>query len=765
MKDTCIILFIVLFLASCQSADEPGIDKKSLPDLVRHVNTRMGTASTFQFSHGNVYPGTGLPWGMNTWTPMTGEMGSGWIYQYHKDSINGFRQTHQPSPWMNDYGTFAVMPVAGQLKTSIAERASLFSHDTEVASPHYYKVYLEDYDLNAEIVPTERSAILRFTFPEGRERHVVLDAFNRGGSVTILPEEQKIKGISRFNSGGVPENFGNYFVMEFNQPFTGYGLWNEDGEINLETTVVTNDKIAGGYVSFPDGGEVVIEVRIASSFISHEQAEINLSREIGEMPLEEIKEKGFGIWNRKLNRILAEGPGEEKIKTFYSTFYRSLLFPRRFYEYDREGKMVHYSPYDGAIHEGIMYADNGFWDTFRAVFPFFTLMYPDENAKMMQWVVNAYQQGGWMPIWPSPGYRRVMIGAHSTSLFADAMVKGIRDFDMKKAFEGVLQDAMKESPDFAPGRDGVTYYNDLGFVPYPEVREATAKTLEYAYNDFCIRQMAKILGEDSIAGVYEQKSFNYRNVFDEQSLLMRGRRKDGSFIREISPLAWGGPFTEGNAWHYTWSVFHDPQGLINLMGGRDPFIRMMDSVFSQPPAFEIGTYPYEIHEISEMVAADMGQYAHGNQPIQHMIYLYNYAGQPWKTQYWVREVLDKLYAPVAEGYCGDEDNGQTSAWYIFSALGFYPVCPGVPQYVLGSPLFEKVTIKLPNGKSLVISAPGNSPENRYISNVLRDGQEYRKTWISHEELLKGGEIRFEMTPEPGKAFGDEPGSFPFSLSN
>jgi len=382
----------------------------------------------------------------------------------------------------------------------------------------------------------------------------------------------------------------------------------------------------------------------------------------------------------------------------------------------------------------------------------------------MQWLVNAYKEGGWLPIWPSPGYRRVMIGAHSASLFADAMVKGIRDFDMEEALKGVIKDAYVQAPAFAPGRDGMEEYNKLGYVPYPEYREASAKTLEYAYDDFCIRQMAHVLGKDSLAEVFGKRAVNYKNVYHEPSKLMRGRNKDGSFLTGFSPLAWGGPFTEGNAWHYTWSVFHDPEGLINPMGGRQNFIRMMDSVFNQPPDFEIGTYPYEIHEITEMVAAGMGQYAHGNQPIQHMIYLYNYAGQPWKTQYWVREVLEKLYHPVPEGYCGDEDNGQTSAWYVFSALGFYPVCPGIPQYVFGSPLFKKSTVHLPNGKILTIETVGDPARNRYIRGVKLNGEAYRKSWISHDDLARGGTLVFEMTDQPADPFDNDPESMPYSMS-
>jgi predicted alpha-1,2-mannosidase len=760
-KKLIIILVLAVLLVDCNQKKEQASIGLALPDLVQYVKPHMGTASTFQFSHGNVYPAIGLPWGMNTWTPQTGEMGSGWIYKYSKDSLNGIRQTHQPSPWMNDYGTFSIMPITGQLKVTLKERASSFSHEEEIAQPHYYRVYLEDYKVIAEITPTERAAILRFTNQTDQAMHLVLDIFDRGGEILINSEERKITGFTRYNNGGVLDNFANYFECKFNRDFKAFGTWNGKETHPGQQALKETGKHAGCFVTFNPGP---VEVLCASSFINMDQAHRNMINELGAKTFDEIRQEGYERWNTELNRILVESDQPDQLKTFYTTLYRTLLFPRRFYEFGEEGKMIHYSPYDGKIHDGYMYSDNGFWDTFRAVFPFFTWLYPSENAAMMQWLVNAYEQGGWLPIWPSPGYRKVMIGAHSTSLFADAMVKGILEFDTQKALEGVIQDAFVKAPDFAPGRDGMQPYNELGYVPYPDYRESSAKTLEYAYDDFCISQMAEIMGKDSLAEVFKKRAYNYKNVYHAPSKLMRGRRADGSFVTEFSPLAWGGPFTEGNAWHYTWSVFHDPQGLINLMGGQKDFITMMDSVFDQPPVFEIGTYPYEIHEIMEMVAARMGQYAHGNQPIQHMIYLYNYAGQSWKTQYWIREVLDRLYHPIPAGYCGDEDNGQTSAWYVFSALGFYPVCPGVPQYVFGSPLFKKATIQLPNGNHLKIETVGDPAKNRYISEIKWNGQPYRKSWISHQDLSQGGTLVFVMSDQPGDPFEKDPDSMPYSMS-
>jgi predicted alpha-1,2-mannosidase len=759
----CILLIHIQFgLIACRSGKSEVKDNQD-SSLVDLVNPLMGTASTYEFSHGNVYPAIARPWGMNFWTPQTGDMHNNWIYQYDAKKIQGFRHTHQPSPWMGDYGAFSVMPMTGKLKINGNERASGFSHLSEVSKPYFYKVELEDYHISAQLTSSERSAIIRFTFPASTESKIVLDAFDMGSEVHYYPSENKISGFVMNNNGGVPEGFKQYFVARLNKSPGGFGVWKES-EIFQNITGI-NGKHVGAYLEYNTEENEIIEIRIGSSFISLEQAEKNLDDEIGQKSFEEVKLEGMHSWNSYLNRIRVEGGSEEDKRIFYSCFYRALLFPRIFYEFDKEGKMIHYSPYDGKVHAGPMFADNGFWDTFRAVFPFYTLLFPDKDALMMQWLVNAYEEGGWLPIWPSPGYRNVMIGAHSASLFADAMVKGITGFDSLKAFEAVLKDAFIKAPDYAPGRDGMEYYNKLGYCPYPEIGEATAKTLEYAYDDFCIRQMASILNKKEEENIFYKKSFNYKKVFDKSVMLMQGRKSDGSFLHSFSPLAWGGPFTEGNAWHYTWSVFHDPRGLIDLMGGEKEFTLMMDSVFNMPPVFDKGTYPVVIHEISEMVKGNMGQYAHGNQPVQHMIYLYNYAGQPWKSQYWLRQVMMRLYNSGPEGYCGDEDTGQMSAWYIFSAMGFYPVCPGVPEYVIGSPVFNKIRLCFESGREFTILAENNSEENCYIQTASLNDREFTRNWIFHSELTQGGVLNLNMGSSPEKQRGVNPGERPYSLSS
>lgn len=731
---------------------------------VEWVNTLMGTDSKVSLSNGNAYPAIALPWGMNFWMPQTNTMGNGWAYQYAADKIRGFKQTHQPSPWINDYGQFAIMPVTGSLKFDQNKRASWFSHKTEVAKPYYYSVYLADADVTTEITPTERAAQLRFTFPTTDSAFIVVDAFDKGSYIKILPQEQKIIGYTTKNSGGVPANFKNYFVIYFDKPFTVATTWKDStllkGQLELQADH------SGAVVGFKTKRGEQVVARTASSFISFEQAELNLQREVGKDGFDITCKKAKDSWNKELGRLSVEGGTSAQVSTFYSSLYRTMLFPRKFYEINAKNEIVHYSPFNGQVLPGYMFTDNGFWDTFRAVHPFFTLMYPSLSAHIMEGLANSYKESGWLPEWASPGHRDCMIGSNSASLIADAYLKGIRGYDINTLYEAILKNTENEGPLESVGRKGVKYYNELGYVPYDvKINENAARTLEYAYDDFTIYQLAKALNRPKEeVERFAKRAQNYRNLFDPETKLMRGKNKDGRFQTPFNPFKWGDAFTEGNSWHYTWSVFHDVQGLSDLMGGRTMFASMLDSVFKMPPVYDESYYGSVIHEIREMQIMNMGQYAHGNQPIQHMIYLYNYAGQPWKTQYWIRQVMERLYKATPDGYCGDEDNGQTSAWYVFSAMGFYPVCPGTQQYVLGTPLFAKLTMTLEDGKKMVIEAPNNSDKNLYVQNAALNGVPYTKNWISHQDLQKGGKLVFRMGATPEKTRGTQPAAFPYSYS-
>jgi len=702
---------------------------------------------------------------MNFWTPQTGKMGDGWQYVYTANKIRGFKQTHQPSPWINDYGQFSIMPVVGKPEFDEEKRASWFAHKGEVARPHYYKVYLAEHDVVTEMTPTERAVLFRFTFPENDHSYIVVDAFDKGSCIRILPEQNKIIGYTTRNSGGVPENFKNYFVIEFDKPFT-YKATFADKALKENTLEQTADH-TGAVIGFKTRKGEIVHARIASSFISPDQAVQNL-KELGNDDFDTLVQKGKDSWNNVLGKIEVEGGNLDQYRTFYSCLYRSLLFPRKFYELDINGNPVHYSPYNGQVLPGYMYTDTGFWDTFRCLFPFLNLMYPSVNQEMQEGLINTYKESGFFPEWASPGHRGCMIGNNSASVLVDAYLKGVKVDDVKTLYEGLIHGTENVHPEVSStGRLGYEYYNKLGYVPYDvKINENAARTLEYAYNDWCIYQLAKALNRPKKEQkLFAQRAMNYRNIFDKESKLMRGRNEDGQFQSPFSPLKWGDAFTEGNSWHYSWSVFHDPQGLIDLMGGKAPFVQMLDSVFAVPPLFDDSYYGQVIHEIREMTVMNMGNYAHGNQPIQHMIYLYNYVGQPWKAQYWVREVMDRLYSAEPDGYCGDEDNGQTSAWYVFSALGFYPVCPASDEYAVGSPLFKKALIHLENGETVEIEAPGNSPENRYVGKMTLDGKTLERTFLKYGELLNGAKIAFEMRPEPNDSRGAKSEDAPYSMSD
>ncbi len=751
------ILALCAFITLCGSL-------RAVDSPVDYVSPLVGTQSSFSISTGNTYPAIARPWGMNFWTPLTGKMGDGWCYTYNAEKIRGIKQTHQPSPWMNDYGQFAIMATVGEPTFDQDRRASWFSHKAEQAKPYYYSIYLADYDVTAEVSPTSRAALFRFTFPESGQSNIVVDAFDRGSYIKIIPNENKIVGYTTRNSGGVPRNFRNYFVLQFDRPFVYTAAVNK-GEIK-SGSLSEQCEHAGAIVSFKTRRGEQVNVRVASSFISEEQAERNLN-ELGNSTMEQLCQQGKQEWNEVLGRIEVKDIDRlDDLRTFYSCLYRSVLFPRSFYEIDANGKPVHYSPYNGKVRPGYMFTDTGFWDTFRCLFPMVNLVYPSMATKMQEGLVNAYEESGFLPEWASPGHRACMVGNNSASVVADAYLKGIRGYDIDSLWAAVTWGANHQLKGTTSGRACYKEYNKLGYVPYDSIRESAARTLEYAFDDWSIYKLGKALGkpEKEIA-VYAEHAFNYKNLFNKDFNLMCGRLANGNWVENYNPLKWGDAFTEGNGWHYTWSVFHDPKGLIELMGGRKEFTHMLDSVFSVPPIFDDSYYGGVIHEIREMQIMNMGNYAHGNQPIQHMIYLYDYAGEPWKTQYWTRQVMDRLYNAHPDGYCGDEDNGQTSAWYVFSALGFYPVCPGSNEYALGTPYFCNMVLHLENGKDVIISAPGNNRQSCYVKSLAMNGQEHTMNYVTHADLLKGVKMDYTMSTEPNTTRNVSEAAAPYSFSN
>lgn len=731
-------------------------------DLVPYANTLQGTNSEFALSHGNTYPTTSLPFGMHAWSAQTGKNGDGWKYQYKANTIRGFQQVHQCSPWVGDYAVFSLMPVAGELKVNEDQRAAAFSHANETARPDYYKVTFNN-KVTTEISPTERGAHLRFSFPAKTPAYIVLDGYNAMSGVKIFPKERKITGYVT-NGRFLPQHFRNYFVIVFDQPFEAYGTWENVNSKMFPDSLSAEGKGTGAYIRFRNG--VKVQARVASSYISGEQAELTWRQELGQFTgLEQTKAAANKIWNTLFNRVRVEGGSEEDKATFYSCLFRANLFSHQFFEYNAKREPYYFSPYDGKVHNGYMYTDNGFWDTFRAQFPLNTILHPDMEGRYMQALLDAQQQCGWFPAWSFPGETGGMLGNHAISLLTDAWVKGIRTFDPKKALDAYFHEAMNKGPwGGANGRAGWKEYYQLGYVSFPESHGSTSQTLEYAYDDFCGYQLAKLTGNEFYKNIFGRTIYNYKNLYDSSTGFMRGRKLDGKWVEDFDPYKWGGPYTEGNAWHWQWSVFHDVQGLIDLMGGEAAFVAKLDSVFSVPNRVDVGYYGQMIHEMQEMVDGDMGQYAQGNQPIQHMIYLYNYAGQPWKAQEHIRKVMTRLYNAGPDGYPGDEDQGQMSSWYVMSALGFYSVCPGTDQYVIGSPLFPKVTITLDNGKQFIVEAHNNSPENVYIQSATLNGKPYPHNWLRHADIVNGGVLVLEMGNRPATNRGLETADRPFSVS-
>lgn len=757
MKKTLTIIVAALSLLACRS--ESTFTSK---DPVDYVSTLVGTLSKHSLSTGNTYPAMAMPWGMNFWTPQTGPMGDGWTYVYTHDKIRGFKQTHQPSPWINDYGQFSIMPVSKPVFDQ-HQRASWFSHKAEQATPYYYSVYLADHDALTEMTPTERAAMFRITYPEAEMSYFVVDAFDRGSYIKILPDGKTIVGYSTRNSGGLAPNFKNWFVVESDTPFE-YVSGVADGQFT-EDMEVTADH-AGALVGFRTARGQQVHLKVASSFISLDQAYVNL-KELGNRSFDQVKQAGRDRWNEVLGRFKIEDDNIDNIRTFYSCLYRSVLFPRNISEVDAEGKRVHYSPHTGEICPGYMFTDTGVWDTFRCLFPFVNLLFHEEAAKMQEGYVNHYLESGLLPEWASPGHRGCMVGNNTASVVADAYLSGVRGYDIDALWKAVVAGANSEHPTVkSSGRWGFDHYNRLGYVPCDiGINESAARTLEYAYDDWCIWQLGLALGksEEELAQ-YKANALNYRNLYDAEFGLMNGRQENGDFRRPFSPLKWGGDFTEGNSLHYTWSVFHDIEGLMALMGGEDKFAETLDGVFTMPPHFDESYYRFVIHEIREMQIMNMGNYAHGNQPIQHMLYLYDWCRQPWKAQARIREVMDKFYTSAPDGYCGDEDNGQTSAWYVFSAMGFYPVCPASGQYALGTPLFKKMTVKLSDGRKIRIEAPENSETAFYVDGMKLDGKAYDKNYVTLEQLRGGADLFFEMSDTPNMKRGTSDEAKPYSMT-
>jgi predicted alpha-1,2-mannosidase len=712
---------------------------------------------------------------MTHWCPQTNESRGGWFFHPGDRKLEGVRATHQPSPWIGDYGHFAVMPQTGLLRTGAGERASGYRPEAAAFHPHYFRAELLQYNCTLELTPTERCAAVRCHFhadaavgPAGAAmpRRLLFEPGRGAARVEVLPQARQVRGWTRANSGGVPANFALYFVVAFDTELTVWGTF-QGREVSPGQEQQEGER-AGAYVEFAPGDRRV-EARIATSFISSEQAELNLAREIGGLSFDALCEQGADVWDAALGRLTVEGGSEDEERTFLSCLYRTQLFPRVFHEIDAEGKARHYSPYDGQVHPGPLVTDNGFWDTYRTVYPLLSLLDPDRLGDILQGWISAYRESGWFPTWASPGHRVCMVGTHADAVIADAVAKGVQGFDREAAYEGIRKHAFEVvADDTGFGRLGLAEYLELGYVPDDRVHHASAsRTLDYAYDDFCIAQVARALGREEDARQLLQRAGNWRHVYDPDAGMMRGRNADGSWREPWDEFEWGGAFVEGGSWQHTWGVPHDPAGLIAVMGGPEVFVAKLERMLTGPPHFRVGSYGFEIHEMTEMACAGFGQYAHSNQPVHQALYLFTCAGRPDRTQYWVRRVLSELYSP--DHFCGDEDNGEMSAWYVLSALGLYPLCPGHPSYVLGAPLFPAAHLALPDAKRLTVRArvEGNRPlqDCPYVRSVTWNGQPWTRLWIGHAELMRGGELCFTLSDTPPSARRFTAEELPFSLTS
>ncbi len=755
------LLGLLVVVNSCQFKDLSSIDSGKV-NLIQYVNPIIGTDSDPEKFNGNVGPIAAMPFGMNLWIPNTVNRGPRWIYTYESNRMMGIRCSHQPSPVLGDYGTFSIMPMSGELIIDPVRRASEFDHNDEIATPYSYSVILKKSNIKAEVVPTLRGGCFNITFQEANSSYILLDAMNDESYLRIIPQQNRIVGFCKNNSGGAPKNFATYFVLEFDKPFTSHTLWNKDS-LNSTKKEIRGEGVGVAIKFFTNRNEKIL-VKVATSFISIPQAITNFNAELADYSFDELKIQANQAWNNELNKIVVEGGTNDDKTLFYTSFYRALLFPKIFYEFDETGKIIHYSPFDGKVHNSFLYTDIGFWNAHHTLFPFFTLLYPEMNSNILKGITNAYKEGGRLPQHPSPGYRNIYVGNHAGAIFADAYAKGIRDFDADLAYQAIKKDAIVIAPKYAPGRDGLTYYNDMGYVPYPDVEYGVSKTLDYSYADYNVWRLGDELGRLDEIEVYLSHAYNYRNLFDPASRFMVGKDVSGNFEKSFDSKSWGGAYFIGNAWHYNWNVPHDVAGLIALYGGEKEFGEKLDSLFITPPEFKVGTYKRVIPEMTNMVLTDLGQYTHINPNIQHAAYLYNYIGKPWRTQEILNVFKHKLYRPTPDGLSGDEHISNLSTWFLFTAMGFYPVTSGTSEYVLGAPIFNKIILKLENGKTFTIEAPERNAGNFYVEDVELNGASLSQNYILHSDIQKGGKLFFDMDKNPNKKFGKDESAYPFSLS-
>ncbi|MFT3785647.1 MAG: GH92 family glycosyl hydrolase [Tepidisphaeraceae bacterium] len=732
------------------------------------VNTLQGTESVNSFSHGNTLPITAMPFGMNHWAAQT-TTDFRWWFRAGDRKLQGVRCTHQPSPWIADYAPLLLMAATGEERLLNPDAwSSSYRPAESTFRAHRFETTLTRYRTKLAFVPTQRGGAFKIDFP-ANEPHARLifradpgePGTRQAASIQIDAKTGLVTGRTTVAHHGVPKNFAMYFALKLSMLPMNVGTFATLSPKANDGATTIDDHAAGCYLEWSKPSSPIV-AKIATSFISAEQALLNLKNEVEPFTFDELAKKAEEAWAEQFAQIELDGIDDERRATFYTCFYRTKLFPRAFHEIDAAGKTVHFSPFDGTVRSGPFYTDNGFWDTYRTQFPLLCLLDPPRVGEMIEGYLNAYRAGGWLPQWASPGYRACMIGTHSDAVIADAILRGIAGFDVTLAYEAIKKNGTVPSDDPSFGRKGLADLRNLGFLT-TEHYHGTCATLDFAYDDFCIGQLAKHLGKTGDAKQFEQYSQTYRNVFDAGTGFFRGKRSDGSWLSPFSPFDWGGPYVEGAAWQHAFDVPHDPAGLIALHGGDAQLVAKLDEMISTPPHFNVGDYHFEIHEMTEMAAVDFGQYAHSNQPVHHTLMMYAAAGRPDRMQHWVRRVMNELYSTTPTGLCGDEDNGEMTAWFVLNAIGLFPLCPGRPEWVLTSPIAQRATIKPVGGKPFTVVAKNASRDAAYVHSITLNGKPHERLVIDHAHLA-GSTIEFAMSAQPGPTKAWPASSRPGSVS-
>jgi predicted alpha-1,2-mannosidase len=743
MKKMCFsaIAVLMIALAGTPAYGQALAGQETVPQVplpLSLVNITQGTDSDRAFSHGNTLPLVSEPWSMTDWCIQNrAGINERWFYQFKNKQFFGFRATHSPCPWAGDYGQFMITPQTGPLVMAASEFACDYDPDQTIMRPDYVRVKLNKYHLTAELTASERCGVIRLHFDPADKTGRLL--FDLPGNAQLQAQGNRIFGYTKYHSNTAVGDFHSYFVAEMDRPTT------------YCRPVGTADAVGKGmgFVEF-SLDKPMVELRVATSYISQEQAWHNLETET-RGGFDAVRERTAAAWQQQLTKIRIEATPDQQA-TFYTCLYRAMKFPHKIYELDNAGKPTHYSPWDGKIHSGVAYADSGMWDTYRTLFPFLSIGYPKQLGEIVAGWLNAYREGGWLPQWPDPGGFRGMPGSHADAMIADAMSKAVPGFDYETAYTALRHDALDIPTRSNPGgREHLGDYERLGYLPAKSVGYWVSSTLDFAYDDWCVAQAAKLMHHNSDYQALMQRSMNYRNLWDPGVRFMRSKDAKGNWAdADFDEFAWGNGYAESGPWQASWAVQHDVVGLADLAGGPKEFAAILDHLFHQPSVFHLGGYKDQIHEMTEFAAINMSQFAINNQPSFHLPYLYAAVGQPWKTEYWTRRACGELFNAGPDGYSGDEDNGSNASWYLLSAMGFYPLTPGQPSYVLTSPLFRGVKIYLPNEKIFTITTVDNSEKNIYVRSRTLNGEADTNTWISQSQITNGGTLVEVMSDTPNQ---------------